>query len=177
MPEDLESEDLESLPTEELRKRAFHKAERHADLGFFWDLVKHLPAAADLEADDGSLGGLSGGIAETVELVRELLGKDLGDYEPIIRARYIEYLNEGDKQLATLFAPPGRVIARPHPSSRALSLLTGTPRLANRHFSSNVIAVTDHESALRSRCSGTPCSSGSRAGELSGWLRGRSAVG
>lgn len=88
---DLQAE-LDGLSTEELRKRAFHHAERHGDVGFFWDLIRHLPSAADLADDDGSMGAVSGGIAETVELVRELLGKDLGETEPLLRARYIEYL-------------------------------------------------------------------------------------
>jgi hypothetical protein len=84
--------ELDSLSTEQLRKRAFHRAERHGDIGFFWDLIRHLPSAADLENDDGSLGGVSGGIAEVVELFRELQGKDLGDVEPLLRARYLDYL-------------------------------------------------------------------------------------
>jgi hypothetical protein len=84
--------ELDSLPTEELRKRAFHRAERHGDIGFFWDLIRHLPSAADLENDDGSLGAVSGGVAEVVELFRELQGKDLGDVEPLLRARYLDYL-------------------------------------------------------------------------------------
>jgi len=86
------ADDLDELSTEELRKRAFAHAEHHADVGFFWDLIRHLPSAADLEGDDGSLGGVSGGIAEVVELVRELLGKDLGHHEPLLRARYLDYL-------------------------------------------------------------------------------------
>ena len=85
------ADDLDALSTEELRRRAFHHAEHHADVGFFWDLIRHLPSAADLEGD-GSLGDVSGGISETVELVRELLGKDLGDHEPMLRARYLDYL-------------------------------------------------------------------------------------
>ena len=90
------ADDLDELSTEELRKRAFHHAERHADVGFFWDLIKHLPASGDLADDDGSLGAVSGGVAETVGLVRELMGKDLGDSEPLLRARYLEYLREHD---------------------------------------------------------------------------------
>src|SRR4051812_30514757 len=88
------SADLDGLSTEELRKRAFHRAERHADIGFFWDLIKHLPSSADLETEDGSLGSVSGSISELVPLVRELLGKDLGDSEPLLRARYLDYLRE-----------------------------------------------------------------------------------
>ena len=85
-------EELDQLSTEELRDRAFAVAEHRTDVGFFWDLIKHLPATASLEGEDGSLGGLSLGIAETVELVREMLGSDLGDFEPLIRARFVDYL-------------------------------------------------------------------------------------
>jgi hypothetical protein len=85
-------DELDPLSTEELRDRAFGIAEHRKDVGFFWDLIKHLPAAANLEVDDGSLGGVSMGLAETVDLVHELAGKDLGDFEPLIRARFIEYI-------------------------------------------------------------------------------------
>jgi hypothetical protein len=85
-------EELDQHSTDELRDRAFALAERRKDVGFFWDLIKHLPASATLESDDGSLGGLSLGIAETIELVREMLGSDYGDLEPLIRARFIDYL-------------------------------------------------------------------------------------
>jgi hypothetical protein len=90
-------DELDQLTTEELRERAFDHAERRKDIGFFWDLVKHLPAAAALEVEDGSLGGVSLSITETVELVREFAGQDLGDFEPLIRARFIDYLmNDSD---------------------------------------------------------------------------------
>jgi hypothetical protein len=90
------SEELEQLSTEELRKRAFHKAERHADIGFFWDLVRHLPSSTDLAGEDGSLGSVGDSIKEVIELVRELMGKDLGDSEPLLRARFIEYLGKDE---------------------------------------------------------------------------------
>jgi hypothetical protein len=88
------ADELDALPTEELRQRAFHRAERHGDIGFFWDLIKHLPSAAEFETDDGSSGGVTGGITELVAIVRELMGKDLGDYEPLLRARFIDYLQQ-----------------------------------------------------------------------------------
>ena len=85
-------DELDHLSTDELRDRAFNRAERHGDVGFFWDLIKHLPATANLEGEDGSLGGVSLGITETIELVREMIGSDYGDLEPLIRARFIDYL-------------------------------------------------------------------------------------
>lgn len=84
--------DLHALSTEELRQRAFDKARAAHDVGFFWDLIKHLRASRSLAAEDGSAGGLTGSIAEAVEMVRELMGKDLGEDEPLLRAKFQDYL-------------------------------------------------------------------------------------
>ncbi len=83
---------LDALTTEQLREQAFSKAEHARDLRFFWDLVKHLPGSDDLGADDGSAGGLGESISGAIELVGELLGKHDGSAEPLLRARYIDYL-------------------------------------------------------------------------------------
>ena len=88
--------ELDALPTQELRERAFAAAERKRDVGFFWDLVKHLQSSESLGADDGSAGGLGESISGVVELVSELLGRHDGSLEPLLRARYIEYLRTGD---------------------------------------------------------------------------------
>ena len=77
---------------DELRHSAFEKARAAHDVGFFWDVVKHLRASRGLAAEDGSGGGLTGSISEVVELVRELMGKDLGDDEPLLRAKFETYL-------------------------------------------------------------------------------------
>lgn len=84
--------DLDELSTGELRTRAFRVAERQRDFGFFWDLVRHVPASADLASEDASAGNIAGSIAELIEWVNQLLGRDLGDAEPLLRARYIDYL-------------------------------------------------------------------------------------
>ena len=85
-------EALDALSTEDLRKRAFELAESRRDVGFFWDLIRHLPPTGDVASEDASAGNITGGIAEAVEAVRELFGKDLGDAEPFVRARFIDYL-------------------------------------------------------------------------------------
>jgi hypothetical protein len=84
--------DLDALSTHELRQRAFAAAEHRHDAGFFWDLVKHLGSSESLGADDGSAGGLGESISGAIELVTELLGKHDGSLEPLLRARYIDYL-------------------------------------------------------------------------------------
>ena len=86
--------ELDALSTEELRTRAFDKAQAERDVAFFWDLAKHLRAAHAIAGEDGSTGGITGTITEAVDLVRELMGKGLGEDEPLIRARFIDYLRE-----------------------------------------------------------------------------------
>jgi len=87
-------EELDNLSTEELRRQAFDKAEQHHDIGFFWDLVRHLPQSDDLAAEDGSSGAITGSISELLEVVRELMGWDLGGTEPLVRARFIDYIRK-----------------------------------------------------------------------------------
>jgi hypothetical protein len=87
------TDDLEALSTEQLRERAYDKAESARDVGFFWDLVKHLRASAAIAGEDGSSGGITGSIAEAVHAVRELTGSaPLGEDEPLLRARFLDYL-------------------------------------------------------------------------------------
>jgi hypothetical protein len=82
----------EEPTTEELRQRAFDKARDAHDVGFFWDVVKHLRASHAFAQEDGSGGGLTGSISDAVEIIRELMGKDLGEDEPLLRAKFEDYL-------------------------------------------------------------------------------------
>ena len=84
--------DLDALTTDELRQRAFDKARDARDVGFFWDVVKHLRSSQSMATEDGSGGNITGSISEAVEIVRELMGKDLGDDEPLLRAKFVDYL-------------------------------------------------------------------------------------
>jgi hypothetical protein len=87
-------DELDAQSTEQLREQAFAKAEHARDLGFFWDLVKHLPGSDDLGSDDGSAGGIGESVSGAIELVGELLGRHDGSAEPMLRARYIDYLQK-----------------------------------------------------------------------------------
>ncbi len=87
-------DDLDQLSTEELRHQAFEKAQEHRDIGFFWDLIRHLPQSDDLATEDGSSGAITGSISDLVEVVRELMGRGLGDTEPLVRARFIDYIRK-----------------------------------------------------------------------------------
>ena len=78
---------------EELRRAAFDKARDRHDVGFFWDLVKHLRYSASFAAEDASMGGLGGSITDTIEIVRELMGKDITESErALLQARFEDYL-------------------------------------------------------------------------------------
>lgn len=87
--------DFDVLTTEELRQSAFEKARATHDVGFVWDVIKHLRATRGLSSGDGSSGALMGSIAEVIEIARELMGKDLGDDEPLLRAKFLDYLSSG----------------------------------------------------------------------------------
>jgi hypothetical protein len=87
-------EELDRLSTEQLRQRAFERAESRHDVGFFWDLLRHLPPTENVASEDASAGNITGGIAEAVEAVREMWGHDLGEVEPLVRARFIDYLRD-----------------------------------------------------------------------------------
>ena len=90
-------EELDALPTDELRQRAFDLAESKRDVAFFWDIVKHMRASQDIAAEDASSGNITGSIAEAIDAIRELTSGDLADeMEPLLRARFIDYLRTGD---------------------------------------------------------------------------------
>ncbi|HVF20284.1 MAG TPA: hypothetical protein VNA14_08575 [Mycobacteriales bacterium] len=85
--------DLEALPTERLRQQAFDLAKHRHDFHFFWDLAKHVPAAGDAASADGfTAPGAS--ISDLIELFRELRGDNLGEAEPMLRAHFLDYLEQ-----------------------------------------------------------------------------------
>ena len=85
-------EELDALPTEELRERAFHLAQKHHDVKFFITVIRHLPHSEDAADLDGSLGAFGESIADLVSLWREFTGHGYGNAEPILRAEFIDYL-------------------------------------------------------------------------------------
>ena len=97
MTESPEFAALDALSTEELRERAFHIAREHLDVRFFWSVLRHLPdaeAAGGLEPDLSATGGY---IDQAVALFREAEGHDFGESEPLLRAKFIDYLLKHDK--------------------------------------------------------------------------------
>jgi|SRR5690348_7443654 len=87
-----ETTDLDELSTEDLRERAFALAAHRHDVGFFWSIIKHLPAAEDAEQLDGSLGLIGNTVSDAIGLWREFTGHGYGNAEPLLRAAFIDYL-------------------------------------------------------------------------------------
>lgn len=92
MPESTFAE-LDALSTEELRERAFARARRHMDVGFFWSVLRHLPDADEASSLDGAPNTVGPTIDEAVALWRELTGHGYdAETEPLLRAAFIDYL-------------------------------------------------------------------------------------
>ena len=70
--------ELDALPTEKLRERAFTKARERRDLGFFWSGLKHLPDSDEAAELDGAPNTIGPTIDEAVALWRELTGRATG---------------------------------------------------------------------------------------------------
>lgn len=85
--------ELDALPTEELRERAFTKAREKRDVRFFWSVLKHLPDADEAASLDGAPNSIGPTVEEAVALFRELEGRNLGEQEPLLRAAFIDYLS------------------------------------------------------------------------------------
>lgn len=84
--------ELDALPTEELRERAFARAQQRRDVRFFWSVLRRLPDADEAEALDGAPNSVGPTVDEAVALWRELTGRGLGESEPLLRAAFIDYL-------------------------------------------------------------------------------------
>ena len=86
--------ELDALSTEELRERAFARARRRRDVGFFWSVVRHLPDSDEAAELDGAPNSIGPTIDEAVALWRELAGHGYGEAEPLLRAAFIDYLQK-----------------------------------------------------------------------------------
>ena len=86
--------ELDALPTEELRERAFNLARERHDVRFFWSVLKHLPDSEEASQLDGAPNSIGPLVDEAVALWRELEGHSLEETEPLLRAKFIDYLQQ-----------------------------------------------------------------------------------
>ena len=88
------TQDLDQLPTAELRERAFDLAKRHLDVRFFWNLLEAAPAA---EAAAGHQGEAEQDVMSLSERVRDVIRPDTPEEAEAFRPIYLEYLQKHAK--------------------------------------------------------------------------------
>lgn len=94
MSDDEATGSWDALSTEDLRERAFARARERHDAHFFWDLFTHLPSAEEVEGVDGSTGSFGTEIDGLVGLWEQWTHHEYGAQEPLVRARFIDYLGQ-----------------------------------------------------------------------------------
>ena len=82
-------EELDALSSKELHDRAFSEAMRHVDVGFFWQLLRALPAA---EAAIGQDEEAEQDVMTLRGRLNDLTHSGEGELADALRPLYIEYL-------------------------------------------------------------------------------------
>jgi hypothetical protein len=83
------SDDLESLSSQELHDLAVHRAKRHVDVKFFWQLMQTLPAA---EAAAGELDEAETDVLRLSAHVDDVTQSGEGEVAEMMRPFYLDYL-------------------------------------------------------------------------------------
>jgi hypothetical protein len=87
-------QELDQLSTKELHDRAFSRARRHLDVGFFWRLLEAVPAA---EAAAGHIGEAEADILSFAQRVEDAVNPDTVEEAEAFRPIYIEYLKQHER--------------------------------------------------------------------------------
>jgi hypothetical protein len=82
---------LDELSTRELHDRAVRRAEKHVDVGFFWRLLKLIPAAQALGGDEGEADY---DIQFSKGLVYDAVHSGDGQLGEALRPVFIDYLRK-----------------------------------------------------------------------------------
>jgi hypothetical protein len=83
--------ELDALSSRELHDMAMHRALRHGDVRFLWDLLRALPAAAQLEGDPEESAR---DLTQVSALVSDALGSGEGAAAEALRPLYLDYLKK-----------------------------------------------------------------------------------
>jgi hypothetical protein len=83
--------DLDALSSRELHDRAIGRALHHGDVRFLWDLLRALPAAAEIEGDPEEA---SRDLVKVSALISDALDSGRGGEAEALRPLYIEYLRK-----------------------------------------------------------------------------------
>ncbi len=81
--------DLEALSSRELHDMAVHRAVRHADVKFLWELLRAIPVA---EASEGDIRDSEADATKVAPLIADALGSGEGEIADALRPLYIDYL-------------------------------------------------------------------------------------
>ncbi|MFG2089741.1 MULTISPECIES: hypothetical protein [unclassified Spirillospora] len=81
--------ELEELPSKELYERAMSLAKERRDVGFLWDLLRAIPAAA---ASMGEVGRAEFDLLHGLSLLEEFTHAGEGEMADALRPFYIDYL-------------------------------------------------------------------------------------
>jgi hypothetical protein len=80
---------LEDLSSEELHDLAVHRARRHLDAKFFWQLMQRLPAA---EAAAGEMDEVEADMQRMSAHIDDVTDSGKGEVAELLRPFYLEYL-------------------------------------------------------------------------------------
>jgi hypothetical protein len=83
--------ELDSLSSVELHDLAVRRALHHADLGFFWQLLRAIPAAEALEGDVREAGE---DLTKVSALLSDALTLGEGNLADELRPLYLDYLRK-----------------------------------------------------------------------------------
>jgi len=86
-------EQLDALSSRELHDMAVHRALRHADVAFLWELLRAIPAA---EAAEGHPEHAGVDISKASALLSDALASGETDIADALRPLYIDYLTKHD---------------------------------------------------------------------------------
>ena len=82
-------DELDALSSHELHDLAVHRAVRHVDVEFLWDLLRAIPAAEASEGHDIEAGR---DITKVTALIADAIDSGKGDEAEALRPLYIDYL-------------------------------------------------------------------------------------
>lgn len=82
---------LEALSSRELHDLAVRRALHHADLGFFWEVLRAIPAAEALEGDVREAGE---DLTKVSALLSDALTLGEGNLAEGLRPLYLDYLRK-----------------------------------------------------------------------------------
>jgi hypothetical protein len=83
--------DLDSLSSRELHDLAVRRALHRADVGFFWELLRSIPAAETLEGDVREAGE---DLTKVSALLSDALTLGDGNLADALRPVYLDYLRK-----------------------------------------------------------------------------------